>query len=68
MVFALAGDSTTTIFMKIQAVKGIFRPLSGCTGSRESTARWVMEPALSNNPVSGWRVGPSYNERMRTTF
>jgi hypothetical protein len=41
--------------MKNQWVKGMFRPLSGCTGTRESTGRWVMGPALSNNLGSGDR-------------
>jgi hypothetical protein len=47
--------------MKTQWVKGIFRPLSGCTGTRESTGRWVMKPALSNNPDSGASFGKPYN-------
>src|SRR5579871_6668834 len=48
IVFALAGDSTTTIFMEIQWVKGCFRRASGRNRPRHLPGTWGRGPPLSN--------------------
>ena len=40
------------------ALVGLAPP--GGAGSRESTGRWVIDPALSNFPGSGGRARPTY--------
>src|SRR6185436_18797 len=48
IVLALAGDSTTTIFIEFQVVGGDYRVENRQTGHSDSPGTWVTQPTLSN--------------------